>query len=153
MPIRRGTVFTPRGDRGQRRSLDEIATEIDRTRGGSSTVISSRTIVGSGGGESAPSPSGLVPYAGAAIQVYLYDPDDPGSPGTLIGETTTNAAGYWELDVASYCWDNDFNTPFPVTIKRDGVVIREQNVPDSYLENPGGDGFMPIMVSNYELHT
>ncbi len=152
MPTRRGISFSPRGDRDQRRSMDEVAAELDRVRGGSTSPGVVIRIGGGGGGGGSPAPSGIQPFAGSVIQVYLYDPDDPGSPGTLIGETTTDSAGYWELDVASYCWDNGFSTPFPVTIKRDGLVIREQNVVDSYIVNPGGDGFLPMIVSNRELH-
>jgi len=107
------------------------------------------------GGSGAPSapPSALKAFAGSTIQVYVYKPSDPSNPDTLIGSTTTDAAGRWEYDLASYCWSNGIDNAFQITYKRDGVVIAHKTTPEAFWTNEAGDGYLPIMVGYIELHS
>lgn len=147
MAWRTGRAFTRRGPRHQRKLADEVATRLTSTQSGGTTVV--RT--GGGGGGSG-GVSGVRAYTGRTIDVYVYDPDNPTTPGTLIGSTVTDAAGYWEFDVASYCWTNSIANAFLVTILRDGAFVRHQTVPEAFWQNAGGTGYLPLMVSNHELH-
>ena len=152
--IRRGVVLTRRGDKDLQKSLREIESELDREGTGGGAVTNIISAGGGSGGSSGGGGSTLAPFADSAIQVYVYKSTDPTNPDVLIGSTTTDSAGYWELDCAPYCWTNkdDLSGPFQVTILRDGVVVRTKSLPDTFYPNAGGDGYLPIMVNDREIH-
>lgn len=154
MALKRRASFQHRIDPDLNRAMREVRRVVNLQQ----TSIAEGRVTVLGVGAGAPSGVGagvLKAYSGAAIDIYVYKPSDPSNPDTLIGSTTTDVTGHWELDLASYCWTNSIMNAFQITYKRDGVVIGHKCTPEAFWENANDpvDGYLPIMVNGRELHT
>ena len=118
------------------------------TQAGVPTVVVSRGGVGTGA-----TATGLEAISGATIEVKLYNPADPTTPGASLGTTTTDANGYWQFDCATYCFDNSIGEPMMITYERDGVVIGHRTMPDHFWLVVTNDAYLPILVSGREVKT
>jgi len=93
------------------------------------------------------------PVAAATIALYVYKVGNPNNPTESIGSTLTDEVGYWEYNLADFCWSNGYGNPFMVTYKRNGTVKGHRTAPDHFWLNAAEDGYLPIMVENNELTT
>lgn len=148
MPVKRRAGFQRRQNPELNRALGDVRRAMRRQE---TTVVEERMIStrGSGGGDGGN--GGLQPYSGSSIEVFVYNPDDPANPSVSIGTATTDAAGFWEIDIAEWCLTNDFMEPFPITIARNGSVIRHEATPPtlSWLDN---GIILSVYVNGQELH-
>jgi len=140
-------VKDPEMNRALRHLTQQLNTLLGGVSAGSISMV--RT---SGGGSGAASKH-LRAISGATIDLYVYKTADPDNPDESIGSTSTDGLGFWEYDLASFCWTNEYNNPFMVTYKRDGEVMGHRTAPDHFWKNAAGDGFRPIMVEGRELTT
>lgn len=133
------------------RALQHLTRQLNTLLGGVSA--GEIAMIRSAGGGSGAASKGIKAISGADIDVYAYKSADPDNPDDLIGSTSTDGLGFWEYDLASYCWTNSIGNSFMVTYKRDGVVMGHRTCPDHFWVNAGGDGYLPIMVEGRELTT
>lgn len=129
MTVKRRAAFPRRQDPELNRALGDVRRAMRRQE----TTVTEERIISTGrrggGGGGGGDGGGLQPYAGSSIEVFVYNQDDPANPVDSIGTTTTDAAGFWEIDIAEWCLTNDFMEPFPITIARNGAVIRHEASP------------------------